>query len=168
MQIHTHEQLVGIASKWLQRRHSVVITELATNGEAPDALGWRGWHSTLVECKVSAADFRADARKYFRAVAEKGIGQRRWYMAPTGIIKVRDLPHGWGLLEVSPGGRIKVVRKSTLFRNCNSRHEVEILLSALKRCGLSEKPGISVRQYVFQTKCRATLGLAQPAGAYEQ
>ena len=33
------------------------MTGLATNGEQPDALGRRGWHSTLIECKASVADF---------------------------------------------------------------------------------------------------------------
>jgi len=40
MQTPTHDDLVGIASKWLQRRHSVVVTQMATDGEEPEE--WRG------------------------------------------------------------------------------------------------------------------------------
>ena len=158
----THDELVRAAAKYLERRHSVVVTQMATHGEEPDALGWRGWHSTLIECKATLSDFRADLKKKFRVWSDLGIGQRRFYMTPPGLVKPRDLPQGWGLIEYHQGGRVfKVARKSSLFRKCNSRHEVEILLSALKRCGLTCQSGISIRPYQFQTKCRATLGVAR-------
>lgn len=166
---HTHSELVKHAARWLQtRRNSVVITELATHDEEPDAIGWRGWHSTLIECKASVADFRADRRKLFRQHAERGVGQQRFYCTPPGLIAIEDLPQGWGLLECQSDGRMRVRRKSSLFRKCNSRHEVEILLSALKRTGQTCQSGISIRPYTFETKNRATLGVEKQHEALEQ
>ena len=46
----THFDIIQTAARWLQRRHSVVETELATTGEQPDAIGWRGWHSRSRSC----------------------------------------------------------------------------------------------------------------------
>jgi hypothetical protein len=55
--------------------------------------------SVVVECKVSRADFLADANKPFRLKPEEGLGCERLYMAPQGIIPLEELPANWGLLE---------------------------------------------------------------------
>lgn len=67
----SHAQLVTVAARWLGRRCSVVLTELQTSGEAPDAIGWSHRQSTLVECKVSRSDFLSDRRKQFMILSEK-------------------------------------------------------------------------------------------------
>jgi hypothetical protein len=157
----THKELVEIAAQWLWKSgNSVVITELCISGEEPDAIGWRGWHSTLIECKASLSDFKADAKKAFRKYAEIGIGQKRYYCVPKGLIKKEDLPHGWGLLEYTGKGLRRVV-KSSSFRKCNSRHELEIVLSALRRVGQVCPKGVSVRCYVTETKNKTTVGVSR-------
>ena len=66
----------------------------------PDAIGWKKeCHSVLVESKVSRADFLADREKSFRQKPELGIGCERYYLAPRGLIRIEELPAGWGLLE---------------------------------------------------------------------
>lgn len=161
----THSQLVQAAAKWLEsRRNSVIVTELATHGEEPDAIGWRGRRSTLIECKTTASDFRADAKKLFRKRAEMGMGQQRFYMAPPGVIKLTDLPRGWGLLEYNLDiNRVQVRRPSSLFRACNSRHELEILLSVIKRTGLTCQSGINIKTYTYKpaVRNRAAVGVAR-------
>lgn len=155
----THEELVKIAANWLWKSGcSAVITELSISGEEPDAIGWRGWHSTLIECKASTSDFKADFKKDFRKFSDRGIGQKRYYCVPKGLIKLEDVPKGWGLLEYNGKG-VKRVRQSSLFRKCNSRHEVEILLSALRRIGQNCPVGVSVRCYVNETKNKTTVGV---------
>ena len=69
--------------------------------ETPDAIGWRNGWSMLIECKVSRSDFQRDAQKYFRqADGLHGMGSFRWYMTPPGLLRMSEVPEGWGLLEV--------------------------------------------------------------------
>jgi hypothetical protein len=104
----THSRLVARATAWLRRNgFRVALPELytAATGEIPDAWGLAsGGTSCLIECKVSRADFLRDKEKYFRRRPEAGMGNLRYYMAPAGLIKLIDLPEGWGLLAVH--GRI--------------------------------------------------------------
>lgn len=154
----THSDLVGAASKWLQKKCACVITEIATTGEEPDAIGWRGSHSILVECKASRADFLADRQKGFRRSPQLGIGARRYFMAPKGLIAVEELPSMWGLLEYD-APKVRCARESDYFSDCNTRHEITILLSAMRRIGRTAPTGVSIRFYTIDTKNRATLGL---------
>ena len=107
----THAQLVERAVRWLRAyRCGVVLSEQAcVSGEMPDAIGWkRASHSVLVECKVTRADFLADRAKPFRQKPEQGVGSERFYLTPPSLVKVEELPAGWGLLEYRRG-RIEMV-----------------------------------------------------------
>ena len=154
----THPDLVDKAGRWLASRCSVVITEMATSGEEPDAIGWNGNKSILVECKASREDFKHDGFKIFRARPELGIGCQRYYLAPSGLIKSDEVPDGWGLLEPAGSG-LSVVRESRWWSENNARHEMTILLSAMRRIGHTPPKGVSVRCYTIETKNRAGLGL---------
>lgn len=156
----SHPSLVEVAATWLRRKCSVVITELATTGETPDAIGWHGTHSTLVECKCSRADFIADKAKWFRREQWQGIGMKRYYLTLPGIIKLEELPPKWGLLELT-GSRIREVRKAEHCEETNHRHEIGILLSTLRRIGKGAPTGTSIKCYTIETKCRATLGVGE-------
>jgi hypothetical protein len=156
----THNDLVALAATWLRRDCAVVVTELTTIGEVPDAIGWHGPHSKLVECKASYADFRTDAGKWFRRRPECGMGQRRFYLAPAGVIPADELPAGWGLLEVQ-GRRIRQQRESDVHK-ANARAEIGLLLSAIRRIGQTAPQGMSVKFYTMETQCTATLGVAPP------
>lgn len=130
----THKQLCRRMALWLKnaRNYSVVITERATsNAETPDVLGFQGPRSLLIECKVSRADFLADREKPFRANAERGMGDLRYFAAPAGIIRPSDLPENWGLLEV----RDKQVREiiDATLQLADKRAEVAFLVSAIRR-----------------------------------
>jgi hypothetical protein len=157
----THSQLVALASKWLAKheRCAVVITEMATQGsETPDAIGWRGTRSTVIECKVSRSDFEADQKKVFRRQPELGIGVLRYYLTTSGLLSVGELPDGWGLLEPTAYG-IRVVKPSFYFKTINGRHEIGILLSALRRVGHNAPKSCSIRCYTIETGNTASLGL---------
>lgn len=158
--IVSHPSLVEVASKWLCRKCAIVITELGTTGETPDAIGWHGTHSTLVECKVSRSDFLADKSKWFRREEWQGIGMHRYYLTVPGIIKLEELPPKWGLLELT-GPRIRVLRKSEHFTEANHRHEIGILLSTLRRIGKCAPVGTSIKCYTIETQNRATLGVGE-------
>lgn len=160
----SHPELVKVAAKWLARKCAIVITELATIGETPDAIGWQGTHSTLIECKISRADFLADASKYFRCESSMGIGFARYFLTVPGIIKESELPAKWGLLELT-GSKVRVVRKSEYFEETNHRHEIGILLSTIRRIGQNEPKGVSIKFYTIESKNTATLGVARMANA---
>jgi hypothetical protein len=140
----THARLVSMAVQWLRRyRCGVVLSEQAcVSGEMPDAVGWkRACHSVLVESKVSRADFLADRDKPFRQRPEQGVGCERYYLAPKGLIKIDELPLGWGLLEVC-GREIDRVKASA--KNLRSaigfENEMNLLLASLRRVELRIEP----------------------------
>jgi hypothetical protein len=108
----------------------------------PDAIGWKkACHSVLVECKTSRSDFLADRDKPFRQQPETGVGCERYYLAPRGLIRIDELPAGWGLLEVC-GREIERVKAST--KNHRSdigfQNEMNLLLASLRRVEIRIEP----------------------------
>src|ERR1700722_10837048 len=140
----THAKLVAMAVYWLRRyRCGVVLSEQAcVSGEMPDAIGWKkACHSVLVESKVSRADFLADRAKPFRQKAENGVGCERYYLAPRGLIRVQELPSGWGLLEVCDREieRVKASAKN-LRSEAGFQSEMNLLLASLRRVEIRIEP----------------------------
>ena len=165
-----HAKLVKLAAKWLRRNHPVIVTELASSGrEEPDAIGWRsGGYSTLVECKASRADFLRDQKKIYRRDVERGLGYKRYYMAPSGMLTRDDLPLGWGLLEVSETLAVRETLGATPL-TYDARSEIMVLLSVVRRFGVTPGiRGVNIKAYTFkdvyggdyESKNRATLGVA--------
>ncbi len=133
-----------MAVRWLRRyRCGVVLSEQAcVSGEMPDAIGWKkACHSVLVESKVSRADFLADRDKPFRRSPENGVGCERYYLAPQGLIRIEELPAGWGLLEVC--GR-EIERTKISAKNLRStygfQNEMNLLLASLRRVEIRIEP----------------------------
>jgi hypothetical protein len=140
----THAQLVEKAVRWLRSyRCGVVLSEQAcVSGEMPDAIGWkRACHSVLVECKVTRADFLADRAKPFRLKPEQGVGCERFYLAAGGLIRLEELPAGWGLLEFRHG-KIEMAKPSakTLRSASGFRCEMNLLLASLRRVEVRVEP----------------------------
>lgn len=109
----THAELVDIAARWLRTAAgcTVVMPEMSVvcrTGEIPDAIGFRGDTTILIECKTSRADFFADRAKSFRQMPERGMGTLRFMLAPAGMIKVEELPARWGLIEATAAKGIRV------------------------------------------------------------
>lgn len=105
----THGDLVRVAERWLRntKRCGVVLTEHVGGHEVPDAMGWKGGTSYLVECKVSRADFFADRRKTSRYQPQFRPAVHCWYLVPFGLVTADELLPGWGLLEYD-GQRVRV------------------------------------------------------------
>jgi len=152
-----HADLVKAAAKWLTNRHPVVITEMASGAtEEPDALGFQGTFTTLVECKASRADYQADKHK--PAVR---MGDWRYYLTPAGLIEVEEVRPGWGLLYADGRGVHEVLKAPQTDRK-NWRGESLLLTSCLRRIGQTAPQGVSVRCYTYETKSRATLTVEAP------
>jgi hypothetical protein len=140
----THAKLVLMAAEWLRRyRCGVVLSEQAcVSGEMPDAIGWKKTcHSVLVECKVSRSDFLIDRDKPFRRKPELGIGCERYYLASQGLVRIEELPSGWGLLEVC--GR-EIAKAKPSAKNLRSvagfGYEMNLLLASLRRVEIRIEP----------------------------
>jgi hypothetical protein len=133
-----------MAVHWLRRyRCGVVLSEQACiSGEMPDAIGWKkACHSVLVECKVSRPDFLADRDKPFRRKPELGVGSERYYLAPRRLIRLHELPAGWGLLEVSgrDAERVKPAAKN-MRTDIGFGYEMNLLLASLRRVEVRIEP----------------------------
>ncbi|MDP9039800.1 MAG: hypothetical protein M3O02_11105 [Acidobacteriota bacterium] len=123
---------------------SLVVSEIVSAAyEVPDAIGWRYGRSVLIECKVSRADFLADAKKPHRQVTG-GVGERRYFLTPPGLLLPDELPKDWGLLELH-GKTVELIyqpdwndRELTLGGHVS---EKRILLSLLAR--------IKAREFLF-------------------
>lgn len=147
----THDALCFRALRWLHgtRRCEPVFNNCASCAEIPDAIGWSsayGWSgSTVIECKTSMSDFRADKNKYWqwrhpgkpwgypfgrltkKEAAEQGydavelsrMGSYRFFMCESGVIPesaVQEHAPDHGLLYVK-GNTVKVVISAPL-RKC--------------------------------------------------
>lgn len=158
----THSQLVQLASKWLKRRFPVVITEMAGGSEEPDAIGFKGGFSCLIECKASKPDFYAERNKPRTRSGVNGMGDHRYYLTTPGLVKLEQLPEKWGLLHAQ--GRGVYVIKQAELQEKNYRREQALLLSCIRRIGQDAPKGVSVKFYTYETKCRATLGVDPKQG----
>lgn len=141
-----HAVLVRKTVEWLRRHYrcGIILSEqYCATGEVPDAIGWKGQcRSVVVECKVSRADFLADARKAFRLQPELGMGCERLYMAPSGIIQTKELPPFWGLLEYSRKEvrlAVKPARRD-LRTPAGLMKEMNLLLASLRRVEVRIEP----------------------------
>lgn len=147
----THKDLVLRACRWLERtkRCPLVFAEAYQNTgvELPDALGFCDGYALVVECKVSRADFRADAKKLHRLYPFLGMGLRRWYMTPPGLVKPDELPGGWGLLYAH-ARRVTVEKESEVFeRNVVAEARWLYCVARRHRIGVRWLPS----EYRFET-----------------
>ena len=160
----THDQLIHKAMKWLWSQGCVVvITEMASGGrEEPDAIGFFTGYSIVIECKTNHADFLNDRHKIHSRSWWGKMGDKRYYLAPRGIIKPRELPEKHGLLE--PHGQGLTIIKSVGFKSDkNWDAEQRLLISAIRRIKGISPNGANVRCYQtgYDKKARATLGVAK-------
>jgi hypothetical protein len=142
----SHRQLVARAVDWLRHEYGcgIILSEqYCATGEVPDAVGWKGFcHSVLVECKVSRADFLADADKPFRLKPEEGIGCERFYLTSPGLIAPEELPKGWGLLESRRRETRVVVKAARRDQRTEAglMKEMNLLLASLRRVEVRIEP----------------------------
>lgn len=140
----SHGELVNRAFQYLKYSIgcSVVFKErVGSSSENPDAIGFRGGFSYLIECKASRADFLVDKKKGFRLRPRDGMGYERYFMAPEGLLEPSEIPSGWGLLEVGEVARkyrpVTIARDSGIFYERNLQAEVAYLASAIRRINIS-------------------------------
>jgi hypothetical protein len=164
----THAQLIEQAVAWLRSyRCGVILSEQACiSGEMPDAIGWkRASRSVLVECKISRADFLADRDKPFRQKPDLGLGCERFYLTPPALLEPKELPSGWGLLEVRKR-KVEMVRRSALdLRTADGlAYEMNLLLASLRRVEIRIEPQTITDFLKWKNRMQQYNGGAFPAG----
>jgi len=141
-----HCELVDIGYKWLLKHGcAFAFKELVTQAkETPDVIGFKNGTSYLIECKTSRSDFLVDKKKPFRKMTSKGMGRYRFYLCSKDIIKVEDLPKGWGLIWTDKTGKTEVIHNPYCkskngniykggFYKRNKDGENRMMMSALRR-----------------------------------
>lgn len=107
----------------------------------------------VCEVKVSRSDFLVDAKKPHRNGEVLGVGEHRFYFAPEGLIKVDELPKGWGLVEVNSRGAAKCIvgypttthhgKRQEIFDNTtfevDRNREMNVLIRLCSRIGDAEE-----------------------------
>jgi hypothetical protein len=171
-----HLQLVALAAAWLRHKYGcgIVLSEqYCATGEVPDVIGWKAsCQSMLIECKVSRGDFLADANKPFRLRPEEGLGSRRFYFAPAGVIAPHELPKHWGLLECN-GREIQLAIKPgriDLRSPIGLMKEMNLLLASLRRVEVRIEPQTITEFLKWKNRMADYNGGSLPEGiaAYEE
>ena len=158
----THDELTEMARVWLRGNQgcSVVITEMTCGAShCPDAIGFHPCYSIIIECKTSRSDFLRDRHKGHMQTNHT-MGDKRYYLAPKGVLFPKDMPPGYGLLEPSGKGLKKIVYPQWI-PDKDRNAEITLLVSAMRRLGGNVGAGVSVRAYQYDSKGRATLGIKE-------
>jgi hypothetical protein len=115
----THSEIVEYVAVWLLAGgvYDPIATEIkgGSVGIEPDVVAWdRAGMSIVVECKVSLSDLRAQGRKPLHR-DNVMPGTFRYIAAPEAMATAAmcsPIADGHGVLSVSDGGRVTVVRWS--------------------------------------------------------
>jgi hypothetical protein len=163
--VKAHDALVRVASEWLfSQGCTLVVTDIGGGRmpERPDAIGWRGNESVLIECKASRSDFGDEGSKSRHRDPCRSIGMRRYFMVPAGSVTLEDMDHpyrgwthGWGLLIVSDG--VVSCARTSIAHHGTREHEIPVMLSAMRRV-LAAGPvdGIQCRVFTHSKYTRKT------------
>lgn len=141
----THRNLCIKGTKYLRskgihpyHRAQYAVCELERAGECPDAFGWGGSSTQLIEAKISRSDFLSDKKKNWRKIPSYGIGRYRSYLCPVDLINPKELPEYWGLLYIDCSGNIEEVVEP-ISQNCNHVEEINLITSILRRENINPK-----------------------------
>lgn len=87
-----------------------------------DAIAMNMWPSRglvvrVFEIKVSRNDLALELKDPTKAEAFAHYCNTVYLTVPTGLTKGLDIPHTWGIIEVSDGGRCRIKREATINDN---------------------------------------------------
>ena len=129
----------GIGKSILPMPITAVELSSITTGtvESPDIIAFHqniSNSSCLVfEIKLSRSDFKADFRKECR-LSGIGMGVRRYYVVPTGLVSMDEELNGWGLVYFD-GKKLELVKESRLYDETERQTfgETNTLINLIKR-----------------------------------
>lgn len=131
----THQELVSRAMHWTNKtlKMPVVLYDQDYGHEKPDVIGFSGWKCSVIECKRTRSDFFRDQDKP-HVKWKISIGDTRWYFTPPKLVKIEELPEGYGLAECHDY-QVRVIKKPTALKRTHYTLGAErnILFHALCR-----------------------------------
>ena len=90
------------------------------------------------------------------------MGNKRYYIAPKGMITPEELPEKWGLVEPREQN-MRTIRSAKWFMDKSNNSEISLLVSAMRRIKGMMPRGVSVKSYYLETGNTATLGIKRVA-----
>ena len=105
--------------------------------ESPDIIAFHQNISNssciVFEIKLSRSNFKADFNKECRRHG-RGMGVRRYYVVPTGLVSATEELNGWGLIYFD-GKSLELVKESRLYDNTerDTFGETNTLINLIKR-----------------------------------
>ena len=129
----------GVGKSILPMPITAVELSSITTGtiESPDIIAFhqniRNSSCIVFEIKLSRADFKADFNKECR-LSGRGMGVRRYYVVPTGLVSVNEELNGWGLIYFD-GNNLEIVKESRLYDETERQTfgETNTLINLIKR-----------------------------------
>ena len=142
---------LGVQWLWMNGFRSIAI-EVPIASYIHDVAGWgmtkyekrsgSDPYGVILEAKAVKSDFtRASEQAKQDKLSKIPVAKKQLFIAPTGVIDVKDLPLGWGLLEVANMHEVTLKRKPHLLvpKGCQgtrlgdeiSKTNTALLLSAL-------------------------------------
>lgn len=158
-----HQKLTKKAAAWLRKNgFKATLTEFRSlSNEEPDAFGFNGAVSCVIESKVSRADFLADQKKSFRRNPDSGMGVYRYFITPKGLISPEELPLKWGLLEVHGRKTVCLVEAQAFELESALKAERELIFSLVRRLLLEDADLMNVAVDVSKLRARLNLKYEQ-------
>jgi len=136
----THDEIRDAAIEYIKRTHGfyrwmtetrirAFWTSAGPKAEIPDAIGFKGESTVVIESKVSDADFAADQQKPSRKKPDIGMGSFRYYAVPEYLIEAYQVREPWGLLYVNDAGEVYPVKECghCLTRDWKSELAISVL-----------------------------------------
>jgi hypothetical protein len=117
----THDDIADFVAMRLRKMDYPLSFSNITSvniGEQPDVLGVTLYGESLLgEVKVSRSDYLKDKKKPWRNDGY-GMGERRVYVTPKGLLNPDEIPHGWMLWEVHGKNKptLKVIKGKAMKR----------------------------------------------------
>ena len=143
-----HKELVDIAYKWACKYHGFAFKEFVTYAnENPDVIAFKSYYSTLIECKASVQDFKADSHKRTRKNLDICMGNFKLYCMTKELYSKVTIPDGWGVLIAKENGKAKMIEN--VYQNRDKYYhqknlarvlnENAMMYSALRRLNLRDR-----------------------------
>lgn len=106
------------------------------------------YHRIVYEIKVSRSDFNAELSRPGKREAAEVLANECFFVLPVGMVRVDEIPEGWGLIELTKGGLRK--KKNAMWRDIG---DLPIWYSAaIARRVADEKPKLPKAIWIAEGK----------------
>lgn len=157
----SHSDLCHLVAKKFLKDVALIEYKCTLVNEEPDVLVFDSYsRTTLYEIKTSRDDYWKDwvkpHRIYYKTfynnnkmvveTLKHSLGANRYYVCPSNLIQIEELPLGWGLIWYK-NNRFYLKRKSELFKH-DKGLEARLLINALKRVNENRFDSILIKDYL--------------------